>query len=85
MLAAIERFRAAGLDGVEAFYPTHTATQTRLVADRCRALGLLTTGSSDFHGPDHRLLSRFRAFELHAREPDLGPLAQAADGRTGAA
>ena len=65
----------SGLDGVEAFYVTHTAEQTRLVAGRCAELGLLTTGSADFHGPDHPLFSRFRAFELHGIEPRLGPLA----------
>ena len=36
---------------------------------------MLATGSSDYHGPDHRLFSRFRAFELHGREPNLGPIA----------
>jgi 3',5'-nucleoside bisphosphate phosphatase len=74
VLAAIERYHGAGLDGVEAFYVTHTAEQTALVAGRCRELGLLSTGSSDFHGPDHRLFSRFRAFELHGLEPELGPI-----------
>ena len=38
-------------------------------------LGLLTTGSADFHGPDHRHFSRFRAFDLHGCEPNLGPIA----------
>ena len=75
VLAAIDRFAALGLDGVEAFYVTHTAEQTRLVAGRCAELGLLTTGSADFHGPAHPLFSRFRAFELHGIEPRLGPLA----------
>jgi 3',5'-nucleoside bisphosphate phosphatase len=75
VLAAIERYRAAGLDGVEVFYASHTPQQTRLLADRCDELGLLSTGSSDYHGPDHRLFSRFRAFELHGREPNLGPIA----------
>ncbi|MEP6953846.1 MAG: PHP domain-containing protein [Solirubrobacteraceae bacterium] len=75
VLAAIDRFAAFGLDGVEAFYVTHTAEQTRLVADRCAELGLLTTGSADFHGPDHPLFSAFRAFDLHGIEPRLGPLA----------
>jgi adenylyl-sulfate kinase len=74
VLAAIDRYRAAGLDGVEAFYCTHTPEQTTLLADRCAELGLLTTGSSDYHGPDHRLFSRFRAFELHGRRPNLGPI-----------
>jgi adenylyl-sulfate kinase len=46
-----------------------------MLADRCAELGLLATGSSDYHGPDHRLFSQFRAFELHGREPNLGPIA----------
>jgi 3',5'-nucleoside bisphosphate phosphatase len=78
VLAAIARFRAEGLDGVEAFYPTHSESQARLLADRCAEEGLLATGSSDFHGPDHRLFSRFRAFELHGRSPLLGAIANGA-------
>jgi predicted metal-dependent phosphoesterase TrpH len=76
VLSAIERFTALGLDGVEAFYVTHDREQTLLVADACQRLDLLTTGSSDFHGPEHRLFSRFRAFSLYGREPHLGPLGQ---------
>ena len=72
VLEAIDRFRAWGLDGVECFYPTHSREQTLLVADRCAELGLLSTGSSDFHGPEHRLFSRFRAFSTYGREPALG-------------
>jgi predicted metal-dependent phosphoesterase TrpH len=74
VLAAIERFAALGLDGVEAFYVTHDREQTLLVADACERLDLLTTGSSDFHGPEHRLFSRFRAFSLYGRVPRLGSL-----------
>jgi 3',5'-nucleoside bisphosphate phosphatase len=74
VLDAIDRYRAWGLDGVECFYVTHTREQTDLLADRCSALGLLTTGSSDFHGPDHRLFSRFRAFSTYGHEPALGPI-----------
>jgi predicted metal-dependent phosphoesterase TrpH len=75
VLAMIDRFRDVGLDGVECFYTTHTREQTDLVADRCAELGLLATGSSDFHGPEHRLFSRFRAFSTWGREPVLGPIA----------
>lgn len=75
VLGAIDRFAAAGLDGVEAFYVTHTPEQTRLTVDRCDALGLLTTGSADFHGPDHARFHTFRAFGLHGRTPNLGPIA----------
>jgi predicted metal-dependent phosphoesterase TrpH len=77
VLAAIDRFRALGLDGVECFYVTFDRAQTLLLADRCEALGLLRSASSDYHGPDHRLFSRFLAYELHGRVPALGPLAAA--------
>jgi predicted metal-dependent phosphoesterase TrpH len=75
VLASIERFQALAIDGVEAFYVTHTREQTELLADRCAALGLLSTGSSDFHGPENRLFSRFLAFETYGLEPNLGSIA----------
>jgi adenylyl-sulfate kinase len=75
VLAAIDRYRAAGLDGVEVFYASHTEEQTLALAERCNQLGLLATGSSDYHGPGHRLFSEFRGFELHGCEPNLGPIA----------
>jgi predicted metal-dependent phosphoesterase TrpH len=75
VLACIDRFRARGLDGVECFYATHSRSQTELLADHCERLGLLRTGSSDFHGPRHREFSRFRAFSTYGREPMLGPIA----------
>ncbi len=75
VLATIERFRALEIDGVEAFYITHTQEQTELLAARCAADGLLSTGSADFHGPDNRLFSRFLAFETYGLEPHLGPIA----------
>jgi adenylyl-sulfate kinase len=75
VLEAIDRYREVGLDGVEVFYTTHTEPQVRLLADRCAELDLLATGSSDFHGPDHRLFSAFRNFDVYDREPNLGPIA----------
>jgi predicted metal-dependent phosphoesterase TrpH len=75
VLEAIDRFSAWGLDGVECFYATHTREQAELLADRCSSEGLLSTGSSDFHGPSHRLFSRFRAFSTYDRTPVLGPIA----------
>jgi hypothetical protein len=75
VLANIDRYREWGLDGVECFYPTFSGAQTRLVAQRCRELGLLTTGSSDYHGPKHKLFSHFLVHELHGQEPELGPIA----------
>jgi len=76
VLAAIDRFRAEGIDGVECFYLTHTAEQTELLAKRCEELNLLSTGSSDFHGPRHKLMSQFRAFSTYGLEPRLGPIAE---------
>jgi 3',5'-nucleoside bisphosphate phosphatase len=75
VLATIDRFRGEGIDGVECFYITHTAEQTVILANRCAELGLLSTGSSDFHGPDHALMSRFMAFSTYGLEPRLGPIA----------
>ncbi len=77
VLATIDRFTDAGLDGVEVFYLTHTREQTLQLADHCAQRGLLSTGSSDFHGPQHRLFSRFRAFETFGAAPVLGPLSGA--------
>ena len=74
VLALVDRFAAEGLDGVEAFYVTHTEPQTRLVAEHCAERGLLTTGSADFHGPDHPHFNAFRAFDLYGFEPRLGPI-----------
>lgn len=74
VLDTIDRFRALGIDGVEAFYVSHDAEQTKLLAERCGELGLLSTGSSDYHGPENRLFSRFLAFETHGFEPNLGPI-----------
>ena len=69
-------FAASGLDGVEAFYPTFTAEQTATLHRAARERGLLTTGSTDFHGPAHEHFNRFRGFELYGLEPDLGRLVQ---------
>ncbi len=74
VVGALERFSAAGIDGVEAFYTTHSEAQTRLLHDEAARLGLLTTGSADFHGPEHSRFSRFRAFSLFGCEARLGPI-----------
>ena len=75
VLESIDRFKALGIDGVEAFYVSHDREQTELVAKRCDELGLLTTGSADYHGPDNRLFSRFMAFDTFGLQPNLGPIA----------
>ncbi|MFL5780803.1 MAG: PHP domain-containing protein, partial [Thermoleophilaceae bacterium] len=77
-LDAIDRFAEQGLDGVEVFYPTHDAAQARLLLERCEERDLLATGSSDFHGVEHRLFSDFLAYDLHGLEPRLGSIVPAA-------
>ena len=74
VLRTIDRFQRDGLDGVEVFYVTHTPEQVALLHDACRERRLLTTGSSDFHGPDHRHFSRFLAHEMYGRDANLGPI-----------
>lgn len=71
-LATLQTFVGAGLDGVEAFYATHTREQTEALYRA--ADGLLTTGSADFHGPGHERFNAFGAFELYGLEPNLGPI-----------
>ena len=71
---SLERYAALELDGVEAFYPAHDAAQATLLAQAAAGLGLLTTGSADFHGPGHPQFSRFRTFELFGIEPNLGAI-----------
>jgi 3',5'-nucleoside bisphosphate phosphatase len=74
VLSTIDRFKALGIDGVEAFYVTHDQEQTELLAKRCAELEMLTTGSADYHGPENRLFSRFLAFETFGLQPNLGPI-----------
>ncbi|MHB8240412.1 MAG: PHP domain-containing protein [Solirubrobacteraceae bacterium] len=75
VLSSIDRFKALGIDGVEAFYISHDEPQTKLLVNRCAELGLLTTGSADYHGPENRLFSKFMAFNTFGLEPNLGPIA----------
>jgi predicted metal-dependent phosphoesterase TrpH len=72
---SVQRFQALGIDGVEAFYISHTREQTQLLFDHCEQHGLLSTGSADFHGPENRLFSKFLAFETYGLTPNLGPIA----------
>ncbi|MDQ3609457.1 MAG: hypothetical protein M3459_11230 [Actinomycetota bacterium] len=73
--ATLRRFAAAGMDGVEAFYPAQDRAQTHLLDDLAGELGLLATAASDFHGPEHEHFSRFLAYETFGRQPRLGDLA----------
>ena len=46
----IEEMAAAGLVGLEVHHRDHDADAVRHLADLARSLGLLATGSSDYHG-----------------------------------
>jgi predicted metal-dependent phosphoesterase TrpH len=46
---------AAGLDGIEVYYPTHTPAQRALYAELANAHSLLVTGGSDSHHPHQQL------------------------------
>jgi predicted metal-dependent phosphoesterase TrpH len=74
VLRTVRYFAERGLDGVECFYAEHSREQTLILHDECEASGLLSTGSADFHGPEHEHFHAFRAFELYGRTPRLGPI-----------
>ena len=52
--ALIPELVAAGLMGIESYYPEHSAVQTGNYVQICRDRGLVATGGSDFHGPKVR-------------------------------
>jgi 3',5'-nucleoside bisphosphate phosphatase len=57
--------RDVGLDGIETFYPPHTAEQTKHCLELCEEFGLVPTASSDFHGPTHKTFSRWGAYDTY--------------------
>ncbi|MDI7246806.1 MAG: PHP domain-containing protein [Bacillota bacterium] len=48
--ALLEELVDAGLQGIEAYYPTHGPELTRRWVEAARRHGLIVTGGSDFHG-----------------------------------
>jgi len=69
-----ELIRALGIDGIEAFYPSHTKAQTAHLLALCEELSLIPTASSDYHGPTHKTFSRFGAYKTYdLGEPQLPP------------
>lgn len=50
---AIDAWAGAGLDGIEAGHPKHTANDRERYTAHAERLGLLITASNDFHGPAH--------------------------------
>lgn len=75
VVATLERFtREHELDGVEAFYVSFDREQTSLLTDAAARLGLLSTGSADFHGAGHDRFNRFGAFETYGIAPNIEPV-----------
>ncbi len=59
--AHLEELREAGLEGVEVLIPRRSPAERQALAEKIRAMGLLVTGGSDWHGrPDRPDLGRFR-------------------------
>jgi len=52
-------------DGVEAFYPSHSKEQTAHLLELSEELGLVPTGSSDYHGPTHKTFASFGAYDTY--------------------
>ncbi|MCR5667010.1 MAG: PHP domain-containing protein [Eubacterium sp.] len=58
MRAALDLFKEAGLDGLEAIYSTYSSADERYFKELSKEYGLLISGGSDFHGtnkPDIKL------------------------------
>ncbi|MEU5841818.1 PHP domain-containing protein [Rhodococcus sp. NPDC047139] len=59
-LDQIEELAELGLGGVEADHPDHSEEDARTMKDLARGLGLIVTGSSDYHGDNKDvMLGRF--------------------------
>jgi predicted metal-dependent phosphoesterase TrpH len=50
LAAALPLFMDLGLDGIEAYYPTHSRRHRQDLVAIAAHFGCLTTGGSDFHG-----------------------------------
>ncbi|MDR7545623.1 MAG: PHP domain-containing protein [Armatimonadota bacterium] len=81
--ALIPDLLAAGLDGIEVYYPDHTPDQVERYRDLARRYGLLMTGGTDFHGGG--LATRVAVGSQYVPEEIVPPLREAAAGRQPAA
>lgn len=54
--ARVERFRAAGLMGLECYYSTFTPRQKEIMLDLADRFGLLVTAGSDYHGGNKQIM-----------------------------
>ncbi|MBM7865317.1 PHP domain-containing protein [Heliobacterium gestii] len=68
LLRLLQRLKAAGLAGIEAYYPEHSFDDIRKFVRLAAEIGLYVTGGSDFHG------SGKPSARLGRILPDGGPL-----------
>ncbi len=47
----LKKLKDMGLDGIEAFYPTHTNNRIRMYLEQAKKLDLKVSAGTDFHGP----------------------------------
>jgi predicted metal-dependent phosphoesterase TrpH len=78
--ALIPGLLAAGLDGIEVYYPDHTPDQVERYRALARRYGLLMTGGTDFHGGG--LATGVAVGSQYVPEEIVPPLRAAAAGRT---
>jgi 3',5'-nucleoside bisphosphate phosphatase len=57
VLEQLPGLAAAGLDGVETYYPNYGPDRREELLGICQKLGMLPTGGTDFHGYPHRIAS----------------------------
>jgi predicted metal-dependent phosphoesterase TrpH len=81
--ALIPSLLAAGLDGIEVYYPDHTPDQVDHYRALARRYGLLMTGGTDFHGGG--LATGVAVGSQYVPEELVPPLREAAARRTPAA
>ncbi|MFA4906213.1 MAG: PHP domain-containing protein [Candidatus Margulisiibacteriota bacterium] len=60
----IEKLTGEGLQGLEAYYPTHSPQQTEHYVNLARKLGLIPTGGSDYHGKNSGRDNRLGDFSI---------------------
>jgi len=60
--ALVVRLAGEGLQGIECYYPEHTADQASFCANLARERGLAITGGSDFHGSLNPAIEMGRGF-----------------------
>jgi len=53
-LQLIEDLTDAGLAGLEAYHPSHSREQSQYYHEFARERGLVVTGGSDYHSPEHK-------------------------------